>query len=63
MPNIFTWRVETMTEEKDTSAETEMKGKKKKKEDQLPFCTTAPSAEHERGGDTEEPCDDYRSGK
>lgn len=39
-------------------------GKKKKKpEDPLPFCTTAPSAEHSRGQDEEEPCDDYRKGK
>jgi len=37
--------------------------KKKKKEKTLPFCTTAPSAEHARGKDEEEPCDDYREGK
>ena len=38
--------------------------KKKKKEEQewpLPNCTKAPSAEHQRGGDEDEPCDDARA--
>lgn len=38
--------------------------KKKKKEEQdwpLPYCTTAPSAEHYRGEDDDEPCDDARA--
>lgn len=30
---------------------------------ELPFCTTAPSAEHARGGADDEPCDDGRAGK
>ncbi len=37
--------------------------KKKKKEEELPFCTTAPSAEHSRGTDEDEPCDDFREGE
>ena len=49
-----------MTEEE--SKEIKDQGKKKKK-DGLPFCTTAPSAEHARGQDEEEPCDDFREGK
>ncbi len=48
-----------MTEEtgdalKDKAEET----KKKKAKDSLPFCTTAPSAEHARGTDEDAPCDD-----
>ena len=39
------------------------KGKKKKIEEKLPHCTTAPSAEHTRAHDNDEPCDDGRSGK
>ena len=41
----------------------EKKGKKKKIEEKLPYCTTAPSAEHMRAHDDDEPCDDGRSGK
>jgi hypothetical protein len=29
----------------------------------LPFCTSAPSAEHARGSEEEEPCYDYREGR
>jgi len=36
--------------------------KKKKAEEDLPFCTTAPDAEHARSHDDDEPCDDARSG-
>jgi hypothetical protein len=36
--------------------------KKKKVEKDLPFCTTAPDAEHARAHDDNEPCDDSRSG-
>jgi hypothetical protein len=36
--------------------------KKKEEEEPLPFCTTAPSAEHSRGDLDEEPCDDFREG-
>lgn len=39
------------------------KDKKKKVEEKLPFCTTAPSAEHHRAQDDDEPCDDGRSGE
>jgi hypothetical protein len=36
--------------------------KKKKAEADLPFCTTAPDAEHARSHDDDEPCDDGRTG-
>ena len=36
--------------------------KRKKAEEDLPFCTTAPDAEHARSHDDDEPCDDARSG-
>jgi len=51
-----------MSEEKQETSEEETK-KKKKAESPLPFCTTAPSAEHARGADEDEPCDDSRSGE
>ena len=38
------------------------KDKKKKVEEKLPHCTTAPSAEHARAHDDDEPCDDGRAG-
>jgi hypothetical protein len=38
------------------------KKKDEKTEEGLPFCTTAPSAEHTRAEEAEGPCDDYRSG-
>jgi hypothetical protein len=38
------------------------KGEKKKTENKLPYCTTAPSAEHLRSSDEDGPCDDGRSG-
>ena len=38
------------------------KEKKKKDEKELPYCTIAPSAEHTRASDEDEPCDDGRSG-
>lgn len=38
------------------------KEKKKKAEEKLPYCTTAPSAEHARGNNDNEPCDDGRTG-
>ncbi len=49
-----------MEEEKEKEEE---KQKEKKQEEDLPFCTTAASAEHARGSDEEEPCYDYREGK
>ena len=39
------------------------KVKKKKIEEKLQPCTTAPSAEHARAHDNDEPCDDGRSGR
>jgi len=35
---------------------------KKKQGEPLPFCTTAPSPEHSRGDNEDDPCDDSRSG-
>jgi hypothetical protein len=47
-------------EEKEGKKPEEQVKKKKKKEEELPFCTTAPSAEHSRADDEDEPCDDFR---
>jgi hypothetical protein len=49
-----------MTEEKHEQSEEDTKKRKKKADEPLPFCTTAPSAEHARGGNKDEPCDDSR---
>jgi hypothetical protein len=38
------------------------KSKKKKGREDLPYCTTAPSAEHMRAHEDDEPCDDGRAG-
>jgi hypothetical protein len=54
--------VKRMKEEQETSAEESQEKEKKKPEEKLPFCTTAPSAEHSRGPEEEEPCDDSRGG-
>lgn len=45
------------------SEEKKRPAKKKKKRDaeSLPYCTTAPSAEHARADDADEPCDDGRA--
>jgi hypothetical protein len=51
-----------MEEKKMVELVEEDKAKKKKVEEKLPFCTTAPSAEHARAWDDDEPCDDGRSG-
>ncbi len=40
----------------------EEKKKKKKAEEKLPYCTTAPSAEHARASAEDEPCDDGTGG-
>ena len=48
-------------EEKEEKKEEERV--KKKKEEELPFCTTAPSAEHSRSDEEDEPCDDSREGE
>ncbi len=47
--------------EKKQKKSEKKKIKKKIKED-LPFCRKAPSAEHARGHDNDEPCDDGRTG-
>jgi hypothetical protein len=39
------------------------KEKKKKADPPVPFCTTAPSAEHARAPNDDEPCDDSRGKK
>lgn len=50
--------VKFMPEKKEETSEEERK--RKKAEVPLPFCTTAPSAEHARGDREDEPCDDSR---
>ncbi|MBK5100607.1 MAG: hypothetical protein JJE15_06385 [Desulfobacteraceae bacterium] len=49
-----------MTEEKEKKEEKQIKRKKENgpAEEPLPFCTTAPSAEHLRAVNEDEPCDD-----
>jgi hypothetical protein len=37
--------------------------KKKKTAEKLPFCTTAPSAEHHRARNEDGPCDDGRESR
>jgi deoxycytidylate deaminase len=49
-----------MEEEKEKEEEAQ---EKEKQVEDLPFCTTAPSAEHARGSDEDEPCYDYREGR
>ena len=51
-----------MEEKKMEELEEQDKGKKKKVKEKLPYCTTAPSAEHGRASDDDEPCDDGRRG-
>jgi hypothetical protein len=48
-----------MEENREESGE---KQKKMKKVADLPYCTRAPSAEHMRAHEEDEPCDDGRSG-
>jgi hypothetical protein len=50
-------------EVKEEKKEKEQLKKKKKKEEELPFCTTAPSAEHSRADEEDDPCDDFREGE
>ncbi len=52
-----------MGEPKEKKEEEQVEKKKKKADEELPFCTTAPSAEHARGTDEDEPCDDFREGE
>ena len=49
-----------MTEEKEEKVEEETKQEGKEAEKTLPFCTTAPSAEHARAANEDEPCHDAR---
>ena len=49
-----------MTEEKKETLKDQIKKGKKKAEEPLPFCTTAPSAEHARAANEDESCDDSR---
>ena len=50
-------------EEKDMEeSEEQEKAKKKTADEKLPYCTTAPSAEHARASDDDEPCDDGKEG-
>ena len=51
-----------MEEKKTEELEDQVKEKKKNLDAKLPFCTTAPSAEHARADDDDEPCDDARDG-
>jgi len=51
-----------MEEKEPEKIEENNNRKKKKVEKSLPFCTTAPDAEHARAHDDDEPCDDSRSG-
>ncbi len=51
--------VNIMTENKQDEGK-EQRNKKKKTETEMPFCTTAPSAEHARATNEDEPCDDSR---
>jgi hypothetical protein len=49
--------------EKDRSEEDMQEQEKKDEAEELPYCTTAPSAEHARINDEDEPCDDGRAGE
>jgi hypothetical protein len=60
---IFEEKESAMEEQKTEKEQDQVKEKKKKTEDELPVCTTAPSAEHSRGDSEDEPCDDSRSGE
>ena len=61
-PNSYGKEFKNMEDKKVEELE-EQEGKEKKKiEEKLPYCTTAPSAEQVRANDEDEPCDDSRSG-
>lgn len=54
-------KVNTEPEKGSTDIKDENKKSSKKTEDaSLQFCTKAPSAEHHRADDEDEPCDDAR---
>jgi hypothetical protein len=50
-----------MTEEKEKKYGAKKKKKGEQEDWPLSYCTTAPSAEHFRGADEDEPCDDARA--
>jgi hypothetical protein len=52
-----------MEDQKNKEPEEKESKKKKEPADPVPFCTTAPSAEHARGELEDDPCDDYREGE
>ena len=52
-----------MEEKEEKKQEEQVKKKKGKGDEELPFCTTAPSAEHSRADEEDEPCDDFREGE
>ncbi len=52
-----------MDEKKLNEPEEKVEKKKEKAEEKEPFCTTAPSAEHARADEEDEPCDDSRAGE
>jgi hypothetical protein len=52
-----------MEEKAEEKLEDRTEGEKNGEEESLPFCTTAPSAEHARAEEGDEPCDDFRSGE
>ena len=51
-----------MEKSKSESSEKQIKGKTRSIEETLPSCLKAPSAEHTRAHDIDEPCDDSRAG-
>jgi hypothetical protein len=52
-----------MEERKKTEEPEELASEKRKKaNERLPYCTTAPSPEHHRAHDDDGPCDDGRGG-
>jgi hypothetical protein len=54
--------VKNMEKKEKEELEESEEEKKKKVKEKLPQCTTAPSAEHSRAHDDDEPCDDGRTG-
>lgn len=54
--------VSKVEEKNIKESEKQKKEKKKNDDEELPYCTTAPSAEHARASDDDEPCDDGREG-
>jgi hypothetical protein len=57
--------VKIMSEDKQdmSMSKKETKKRKEQAESTLPFCTTAPSAEHARRSNEDEPCNDSRAGE